>query len=114
MAAANGELRSPPKKPTRALRAAGCPDAEKGHDRAEPPSSVMNSRRVTAQYLPVLPTKDSTALLRCGIFNPRLCRLGVKLRRTQYEHMFSDLLSNSDIPRCSRHFAFLPIRHQSA
>src|SRR5882724_11673419 len=30
------------------------------------------------------------------------CRLRVKLRRTQYEHMFSALLSNSDIARCSR------------
>src|SRR5260370_11307307 len=27
----------------------------------------------------------------------------VRLRRTQYEHMFSALLSNSDIARCSRH-----------
>jgi hypothetical protein len=30
----------------------------------------------------------------------------VRLRRTQYEHMFSASRSNSDITRCSRHFAF--------
>jgi hypothetical protein len=35
--------------------------------------------------------------------------LRVKLRRTQYEHMFSALRSKSDIARCSRHFAFVPI-----
>ncbi len=40
---------------------------------------------------------------------PRCARpLGVKLRRTQYEHMFSALPSNSDIARCNRHFAFVP------
>jgi hypothetical protein len=32
----------------------------------------------------------------------------VKLRRTQYEYMFSALLSNSDIARCSRHVCFVP------
>src|SRR5216684_1507709 len=31
----------------------------------------------------------------------------VKLRRTQYEHMFSALLSNSDIAQCSRHVSNL-------
>src|SRR5438876_2452297 len=51
MAAPNGALRSAPKKPTRALRSAGCPDAEKGHDRAEPPGSVMNSRRVMSSMM---------------------------------------------------------------
>src|SRR6267143_5058636 len=54
MAAPNGVLRSPPKKPTRALRSAGCPDAEKGHDRAEPPSSVMNSRRFVCRESSIL------------------------------------------------------------
>jgi hypothetical protein len=33
----------------------------------------------------------------------------VKLRRTQYEHMFSALLSNSDVARCSRHVSNVPI-----
>jgi hypothetical protein len=37
------------------------------------------------------------------------CRFLVKLRRTQYEHMFSGSASNSDIAQCSRHFAFVPI-----
>src|ERR1700732_2720538 len=32
----------------------------------------------------------------------------VKLRRTQYEHMFSALLSNSDIARRSRHVSNVP------
>ena len=36
------------------------------------------------------------------------CLSWVKLRRTQCEHMFSALPSNSDIARCSRHFAFVP------
>src|ERR1700681_729298 len=31
-----------------------------------------------------------------------------QLRRTHCEHMFSGLLPNSDIGRCSRHFAFVP------
>ena len=34
--------------------------------------------------------------------------LRVKLRRTQYEHMFSALLSNSDIGRRSRHVSNVP------
>src|SRR5882724_4278326 len=34
--------------------------------------------------------------------------LRVKLRRSQYEHMFSALPPNSDIARCSWHFAFVP------
>src|SRR6266478_3446063 len=34
----------------------------------------------------------------------------VKLRRTQYEHMFSALPSNSDIARRSRHVSNVPIR----
>src|SRR6266478_3911969 len=33
---------------------------------------------------------------------------GVKLRNTQHEQMSSALPSNSDIARCSRHFAFVP------
>src|ERR1700692_3224736 len=32
-----------------------------------------------------------------------------KIRRTHYEHMFFALPPNSDIARCSRHFAFVPI-----
>src|SRR5947209_281511 len=32
-----------------------------------------------------------------------------KLRRSQYEHMFSALPPNSDIARCSRHVANVPI-----
>src|SRR5437762_182186 len=35
-------------------------------------------------------------------------RLWVKLRRTQYEHMFSALPPNSDIARCSRHVSKVP------
>src|SRR6267378_8395753 len=35
--------------------------------------------------------------------------LWVKLRRTQYEHMFSALPSNSDIARRSRHVSFVPM-----
>jgi len=34
--------------------------------------------------------------------------LRVKLRRTQYEHMFSALPSNSDIARRSRHVSNVP------
>jgi len=34
--------------------------------------------------------------------------LRVKLRRTQYEYMFSALPPSSDIARRSRHFAFVP------
>jgi hypothetical protein len=33
----------------------------------------------------------------------------VKLRRTQYEQMFSALPSNSDIAQCSRHVSKVPI-----
>src|SRR5258708_35428489 len=33
----------------------------------------------------------------------------VRLRRTLYEHMFSALLSNSDIARCSRHVSKVPL-----
>jgi hypothetical protein len=36
--------------------------------------------------------------------------LWVKLRRTQYEHMFSALPSNSDIARRSRHVSKVPTR----
>src|ERR1700694_2866463 len=36
------------------------------------------------------------------------CPSWVKLRRTQYEHMFSALPSNSDIARCSRHVSKVP------
>src|SRR5882762_5895177 len=35
--------------------------------------------------------------------------LWVKLRRPQYEHMFSALPSNSDIAGCSRHVSNVPI-----
>jgi transposase-like protein len=37
-----------------------------------------------------------------------LCPSWVKLRRTQYEHMFSALPSNSDIARRSRHVSRVP------
>jgi hypothetical protein len=37
-----------------------------------------------------------------------LRRLRVKVRRTQYEYMFSAFLSNSDIARCSRHVSNVP------
>jgi hypothetical protein len=30
------------------------------------------------------------------------------MRNTQKEQIIAALLSNSDIPRCSRHFAFVP------
>src|ERR1700680_3390687 len=36
------------------------------------------------------------------------CLLRVKLRRTQYEHMFSALPPNSDIARRSRHVSKVP------
>ena len=35
-------------------------------------------------------------------------RFGLKLRRTQHEHMFYALLSNSDIARCIRHASNVP------
>jgi hypothetical protein len=34
--------------------------------------------------------------------------LRVKLRRTQYEHMFSALPLRADIAHCSRHVRFVP------
>ena len=46
--------------------AACCARAASGQDTAAPPSSAMNARRFTA-VSPVLRTKDSTAMLRCGI-----------------------------------------------
>ena len=36
------------------------------------------------------------------------CLQWVKVRRTQYEYMFSAFLSNSDIARCSRHVSNVP------
>src|ERR1700730_16785638 len=42
------------------------------------------------------------------------CSLRVKLRRTQYEHMFSALPSNSDIARRSRHVSNVPILLQKS
>src|SRR3982074_2669194 len=47
-------------------------------------------------------------LRRSGHFSQR-CLNWVKLRRTQYEHMFSALPSNSDIARRSRHVSNVPI-----
>src|SRR6202158_4238219 len=41
------------------------------------------------------------------------CRLWVKLRRTQYEHMFSALPSNSDIARRGRHVSNVPLPDSS-
>src|SRR3977135_896930 len=40
---------------------------------------------------------------------PRKCEGWVKLRRTQHEHMFSALPSNSDIARRSRHVSKVPL-----
>jgi hypothetical protein len=48
-------------------------------------------------------TQRSVTLTKC-----ELSGKGVKLRRTQYEHMFSALLSNSDIARCIRHVSNVP------
>jgi len=42
------------------------------------------------------------------------CPSRVKLRRTQYEHMFSALPSNSDIARRSRHVSKVPILLQKS
>src|ERR1700681_3877274 len=41
-------------------------------------------------------------------FEGEQCPRWVKLRRTQCEHMFSALPSNSDIARCSRHVSNVP------
>jgi hypothetical protein len=47
--------------------AACCARAARGRTAATPPSSVMKSRRFTAQYLPCSEQKEYHRLLRCGI-----------------------------------------------
>src|SRR5262245_37747466 len=49
-----------PKKPIIGSLPDCCARAASGHAAAAPPSSVMNSRRFTAEYLPCLDRKDST------------------------------------------------------
>jgi hypothetical protein len=42
------------------------------------------------------------------------CRRWVKLRRTQYEHMFSELPRKADIAQYSRHVSKVPILLQNS
>src|SRR5260370_41819230 len=58
--------------------------------------------------LPERGTHEPTLMLGCVIALRYLGRLGVKLRRTQCEHMFSVLPSNSAIIRCIRHVSKVP------
>ena len=54
---------------------------------------------------------NASAVFKIFLLHPKktFSTASVKLRRTRYEHMFSALLSNSDIARCSRHVSNVPI-----
>jgi hypothetical protein len=73
------------------------------------PNVILSSRSHQASCgFPLMIFILSTRLRsRCGLAPG--CRLRVKLRRTQYEHMFSALPSNSDIARSSRHVSKVPL-----
>jgi hypothetical protein len=59
--------------------------------------------------------RSSPKITICEIFGivrfPTFSTASVKVRRTQYEYMSSDLRSNSDIAQRRRHFAFVPTRN---
>src|SRR5258708_7719712 len=84
------------------MPSACCARAASGHATedaaAAPPSSVMKSRRFTAQYLPCFRTGGIAhrGLLRCGI-SSRSCRKWVKTGKAQTEHMFSGPPPTADI-----------------
>src|SRR5258705_6298465 len=79
-----------------------CAWTTNGHATAVPPASVTNSRRLMHQF----PRLKGTQVSRSDNLAKGLMSVQVKLRRTQSEHMFSALPSNSDIAQCGRHFAF--------
>src|SRR5258708_14150529 len=73
---------APPKIPTVGSFAC-CADAASGHAAAAPPSSDINARRFTAQYLPCVLTTEriphlsyGRSLLRCGISSRSMTALG--------------------------------------
>src|SRR6266478_5868955 len=79
---------APPKIPTVGSFAC-CADAASGHAAAAPPSSDINARRFTAQYLPCVLTTEriphlsyGRSLLRCGISSRSMTALGLGCVKT--------------------------------
>jgi hypothetical protein len=70
----------------------------------------LHSKGYQVRRRPSVTMNDQNHVQRINLieFLGRPCPFRVKIRRTHYEHMFSALPLNSDIARCSRHFAFVP------
>ena len=64
-----------PKKPTRALRVGRLPRRRKGHDRVEPPSSLMDFRRLSRSIACAATLSQSSSVADCGASSHGLAAL---------------------------------------
>src|SRR5260370_32455864 len=85
-----------------------CACAESGPPAPTPPSSVMNSRRFTAQYLPMLWARIAQHYCCAAEFQSGLRLPWVKTGKSRCEHMFSALPFKADIAQRTRHVRFVP------